>query len=138
MPTDPNILSFLDKYKEYNVKDALKVTGGGQVFLEFPDKLEQDASGFAQPATDKYQDSLKEAKLGQEIRTMIPDGNSYYFMRALVKAHRMYRRSRITNACISLSDSKGTSEGDFINNIRQVGTIDVSPKVGVAAKPKTA
>ena len=134
MPTNPNILSFLDSYKTYCTDNATKRTGGEQSYLVFPPQLETDEAGFVHGAAVTYRDTLVKAKMEQDPRKLIPDGNSYYFIRALAKAHRMYRRSRITNACINLSEVAGMSGGAFIDNLKQLGTVDITPTLGGAKK----
>lgn len=137
MPTNPNIETFLNSYRGCALLDSEKMNGGKHYFLVFPSQLETDEAGFVKSATDKYRDVLSKEGLDQDPRKMIPDGNSYYFIRGLAKAHRMYRRSRITNACIALSDSKGVADGKFIDNLKQLGTVDINPVIG-GVKPKTA
>jgi hypothetical protein len=135
MPTDPNIVEFLDGYKEYATQDAARASGEKHFFMEFPLQLETHEAEFVRPAKEAYRDILSKAKLEQDPQELIPSGNSYYFLRALAKAHRLYRRTRITNACISLSDSKGVSmEKGFVDNLKLLGTVSLNPMIGEPKK----
>ena len=132
MPTNPNIDSFLNSYKGGCLLESEKMSGGKHYFLVFPSQLSTDEAGFVQSAADSYRDVLSKEGMDQDPRKMIMEGNSYYFIRSLAKAHRMYKRGRMTNACISLSDAKGVSDGKFIDNIKQLGTVDLNPVMGGA------
>jgi hypothetical protein len=132
MPTNPNIVEFLTKYAEYNRNESGRMLAGKHFCLTFPSQLEDDEGGFIKSAAEAYRDTLVKSKMEQDVRKLIPDGNSYYFIRGLAKAHRMYRRSRINNACVALSENVGMADGKYIDNLKQLGTVDISPILGGA------
>jgi hypothetical protein len=135
MVTDPNIVEFLTSLQTFYVNDAKKLEGGKHTYLQFPDALEQDDLAFAKGAETQYTDILKQKNDDQDPMEMITRGNSFYYIKALCKAHRLYRRSNLEQACLGLSYSSAikkavdSSKPSVIDNLKQVGTV-VTPNIG--------
>lgn len=132
--TDPNIIEVLDGLAKFYQDDAAKMTGGRHRYLSFPDGLEADDIQYSSNVENQYIEVLSKLNEDQEPIEMITRGNNYYYLKAICKTHRLYRRDRITEGCLGLSFSTGVKRGldtkkSIIDNLKQVGNV-FGPSIG--------